>query len=113
MLVVEDEPFLRLVTADALQDAGFQILEAGNADEALAVLETKPQIDILLTDIDMPGSMDGVRLAHAVRDRWPPVRLVVVSGHRRPPEAELPRGSVFFTKPYEIEAVAETLKRML
>ncbi|HEV7283761.1 MAG TPA: response regulator, partial [Kaistia sp.] len=82
ILVVEDEGLVRMAAADDLVEAGFKVIEAANADQAIQMLETHPEITILFTDIDMPGSMDGIRLAHAVRERWPPVKLVLVSGHQ-------------------------------
>jgi CheY-like chemotaxis protein len=100
ILVVDDEPLVLMSTVDFLQDEGFEVLEAGNADEAIALLETNPAISILFTDVDMPGSMDGLKLSAAVRKRWPPVRIVVTSGHRIVDITDLPDGGVFFSKPY-------------
>lgn len=91
VLVVEHDVFIRLDVIDILEDAGFDVLEAGNADEAIRVLESRSAIDAVLTDIEMPGSMDGIRLAHVVRDRWPPVHLVVASGHDSSEPASRPR----------------------
>ncbi|BCP54829.1 response regulator [Kaistia sp. 32K] len=101
-----------MATADEFSDAGFTVLEAANADQAIKLLETHPEITILFTDIDMPGSMDGIRLAHAVRERWPPVKLVLVSGHQSPKPDLLPSECAFFTKPYDIQTVSEALWRM-
>jgi len=109
VLVVEDEGLIRMAAADDLIDAGFTVLEAANADQAIEVLETHPGISILLTDIDMPGSMDGIRLAHAVRKRWPPVKLVLVSGHKTPDTQDLPADSTFFTKPYDMARLSKVL----
>jgi CheY-like chemotaxis protein len=72
VLVVEDEPFVRMDAVDIVEEAGFIAAEATNADEAMRILETNPDIRIVFTDIDMPGSMDGIKLAFAVCDRWPP-----------------------------------------
>jgi two-component system, response regulator PdtaR len=80
VLIVEDEFLIRAATADAIRDAGFEVLEAGNADEALVALETRNDIRIVFTDMRMPGSMDGAHLAHAIRRRWPPVRIMATSG---------------------------------
>ncbi|WP_342778220.1 response regulator [Mesorhizobium norvegicum] len=80
VLVVEDEPLIRMDIVDFLLGEGFEVLEAANADEAIDLLEANAQIQIMFTDIDMPGSMDGIKLAAAVRDRWPPVRIVATSG---------------------------------
>jgi CheY-like chemotaxis protein len=112
VLVVEDEPLLRLMAVDLVEEAGFEAIEATNADEAVRILETRTDIRIVFTDIDMPGSMDGMMLAAAVRDRWPPIEIVIVSGYRRQNDIELPHRSVFFSKPYDPSVVTATLKRM-
>ena len=112
ILVVEDEPLLLMLAVDLVHDAGFEALEASNADQALKILETVADIVVLMTDIDMPGTMDGLALAAAVRDRWPPVSIIVVSGKRRPRAEDLPAGGVFFAKPYDIRQVTNTLVRM-
>lgn len=108
ILVVEDEGLVRMAAADDLVEAGFKVLEAANADQAIKMLETHPEITILFTDIDMPGSMDGIRLAHAVRERWPPVKLVLVSGHQSPASEILPADSAFFAKPYDMVRLSKT-----
>jgi CheY-like chemotaxis protein len=112
VLVVEDEPLLRLMAVDLVEEAGFEAIEAADADEAVRILETRTDIRIVFTDIDMPGSMDGMMLAAAVRDRWPPIEIVIVSGHRRRDDIELPHRSVFFSKPYDPSVVTATLQRM-
>jgi DNA-binding NtrC family response regulator len=112
VLVVEDEPLLRMLAADFLQEAGFEVVEAADADVAVAILETRTDIRIVFTDVDMPGSMDGMKLAAAVRDRWPPIEIVIVSGHKRPIDITLPPRSEFFQKPYDIDAVTATIRRM-
>ena len=81
VLVVEDDAILRLHALDIVEEAGFTAIEAKNADEAIAILENRSDIVLLFTDVNMPGSMDGLKLAHAVRNRWPPIKIVVVSGH--------------------------------
>jgi two-component system, response regulator PdtaR len=113
VLVVEDEALVRLVFTDFLTADGFEVFEAGNADEAIARLEAHPDIHILFTDIDMPGSMDGLRLSAFVRDRWPPVQIVVTSGHRLVDIVDLPDGGVFFSKPYDRVAVAQSFRAMM
>jgi CheY-like chemotaxis protein len=100
VLVVEDEAIVRLDIVDQLEEEGFTVYEAANADEAIACLATTPAITVLFTDVDMPGSMNGLKLAGAVRDRWPPVKIIVTSGHRMVDSADLPAGSRFFSKPY-------------
>ncbi|MGW5959331.1 response regulator [Methylorubrum thiocyanatum] len=101
VLVVEDESFVRMVAVDMLEDAGLPVAEAPDADTALRLLEGKAQaFCVLFTDIDMPGSMDGLTLAARVRARWPHIRLVVTSGRVRPSRADLPDAGCFLPKPY-------------
>jgi len=83
VLIVEDESLLRISAAEMIADAGYDVVEAGSADEAIAILEARADIHIVFTDIQMPGSMDGLKLARFVRDRWPPIKLVATSGHVR------------------------------
>ena len=110
VLVVEDEPVIRLNTVLYLEDEGFVVLEAANADDAIVILTARPDIRILFTDIDMPGSMDGLKLSAFVRGRWPPIRIVVTSGKRMVEITDLPDGSVFFAKPYELAEVAISIR---
>jgi CheY-like chemotaxis protein len=112
ILVVEDEPLLLMMAVDVVEDAGFEAIEASNADQAIALLESNPDIIILWTDIDMPGSMDGLRLAVVVRDRWPPIEILIVSGKQRPATEDLPERVVFIPKPYDSRKVTQTLVRM-
>lgn len=112
VLVVEDEPLLRMMAVDLVEDAGFVAVEAENADEAVRILETRSDIVIVFTDIDMPGSMDGMKLAAAIRDRWPPIEIIVTSGHIRAADVILPERSVFYPKPYDTETVARTMRGM-
>lgn len=109
VLVVEDEPLLRMMAADLVEEAGFDVIEAADADEAVRVLESGANIRIVFTDIDMPGSMDGLLLAAAIRDRWPPIDIILTSGHVHVNEVALPHGSVFFSKPYDHQRLATTL----
>lgn len=113
ILVVEDEPLVRMDIADHLSDRGFEVFEAGNADEAIALLENNLGIRLVITDIDMPGSMDGLKLAAAVRDRWPPVKIIVVSGHRVVEITDIPDGSVFFAKPYSPSHIVTSMQKLL
>ena len=112
VLVIEDEPILRMDAVDMLETAGFEAVEAADADQAIAILERRPDIRIVFTDIDMPGGMDGLRLAATIRDRWPPIEIVLTSGNFRPDAAALPRRSVFFPKPYLGEKIVATLQRI-
>ena len=114
VLVVEDEPLVRMGAVDMVEDAGFVALEAATADHAMALLEdSDANVRIIFTDIDMPGSMDGLGLAWLVRGRWPTVRIIVASGHRIVARDDLPRGAAFFAKPYDCDEIAETMRRML
>lgn len=113
VLIVEDEPLVRIDIADYLSDRGFEVLEAANADDAIVLLETVPRIRLLFTDVDMPGSMDGLKLAAAVARRWPPVRIIVTSGHRVVDIADIPDGSVFFAKPYRHDAITTSIAELL
>jgi CheY-like chemotaxis protein len=112
VLVVEDEPLLRMMAADLVEEAGFEVVEASDADEAVRILETRADIRIVFTDIDMPGSMNGMLLAAAIRDRWPPIDIIITSGHVRAGEIRLPERSVFFAKPYDSMKVTATLQTM-
>lgn len=112
VLVVEDEPLLRMMAMDMVEDAGFEPVEARDADEAIALLEARTDITIVFTDVDMPGSMDGLKLAAAIRDRWPPIEIVITSGHFRLDDTEIPTRTVFFPKPYDHQEVIATLRWM-
>ena len=109
VLVVEDEFLIREYAVEIINEAGFEAIEAANADEAIEILESRSDIRIVFTDINMPGSIDGLRLAHAVRDRWPPIKLIVTSGHMTLPESALPKGGRFFSKPYQTSEIARAL----
>lgn len=109
VLIVEDDPIIRMDAVMMIEDAGLDVIEAANADEAIAILETRPGIRVLFTDIEMPGSMDGLKLARAVRDRWPPVAIIVTSGHIRPKPEDLPRDVTFIPKPYPEAKVLEAV----
>lgn len=114
ILVVEDEAFLRMAAAAFVEDAGFDVIEAADADEAISLLESRDDIRLVLTDIDMPqGSMNGLKLANTVRNRWPPIRIIIVSGHQVPKEADIPLGSRFFAKPYDEGKLVATMHEML
>lgn len=100
ILIVEDEQLIRMHAADMIRDLGFEAIEAADADQAIALLETDAEIAAVFTDVQMPGSMDGLALVAAVRDRWPPVALLVTSGQVRPPSSAMPSGARFVSKPY-------------
>ncbi len=113
VLVVEDEMLLRMRAVDIVEDAGFTPIEAVNADDALAILESRLDIDLLFTDIQMPGSMDGLRLAHAVRERWPSIKIVLVSGQLTLTEVDKPINSRFFGKPLEAKQMIAELQEII
>jgi CheY-like chemotaxis protein len=109
VLIVEDEPLVRLCTREMVEEAGFEVVEAASADEAIEILERRTDIRVLFTDIQMPGSMDGLKLAHFVRKRWPPIKLIVTSGWGAVKETDLPEGGRFFSKPYDAPQVTDLL----
>jgi two-component sensor histidine kinase/ActR/RegA family two-component response regulator len=113
VLVVEDEMLLRMRAVDIVEDAGFTAVEAVNADEAMSILESRSDISLLFTDIQMPGSMDGLKLAHAVHDRWPSIKIVLVSGQVKPSETDKPADSRFFGKPIEVKQMIAELQEMV
>jgi CheY-like chemotaxis protein len=109
VLIVEDEFLLRMNAAEMIGEAGFDVVEAANADEAIALLEARPDIHVVFTDIQMPGSMDGMKLARFVRGRWPPIKIVATSGFVSVGKDDLPEGSRFLTKPYRPAQIVATL----
>ena len=113
VLVVEDEPLMLMDAVDLVTEAGFEAIGTKNADEAIRILESRDDIRIVFTDVNMPGSMDGIKLAHAVRDRWPPIEIIVTSGLTVENVQELlPERGIFFPKPYTPAQVASALKRL-
>ncbi len=113
VLIVEDEMILRMRAVDIVEDAGFCPVEAVNADEAISILESRSDISLLFTDIQMPGSIDGLMLAHAVHDRWPSIKIILVSGQVKPSDAERPADSRFFGKPLGVEQMVGELQAMV
>jgi CheY-like chemotaxis protein len=113
VLVVEDETLIRMNSADTIRDLGFEAIEAVDADHAVSLLESIPEIKVVFTDIQMPGSMDGLLLAAVVRDRWPPVALLVTSGKLHPPAADMPIGARFISKPYSSFELKEQLHTLM
>jgi CheY-like chemotaxis protein len=112
ILVVEDDTLLRMHAAEMIEEAGFEVLEAPNADEAIKLLEARMDIAVVFTDIDMPGSMNGLKLAHAVANRWPPIRIVATSGHFQMRDGDLPEGGLFIAKPYLSQQILSTLRKL-
>ena len=111
VLIVEDEIFSRLHAVDLVKAAGYRAIEASNADEAIAILEARKDIRIVFTDIEMPGSMDGLKLARAIRDRWPPIELILTSGYVDVPENDIPERGLFFSKPYRDREIESALQQ--
>ena len=113
VLVVEDEMLLRMRAVDMVEDAGYTSVEAVDADEAVAILESRSDIALVMTDIQMPGSMDGLKLAHTVHERWPPIRIILVSGQLKLSTAEIPADSRFFGKPLEAAEMIAQIQNMI
>jgi CheY-like chemotaxis protein len=109
VLVVDDEPLTLLDAVEMIEEAGYEAIWARNADQAIAILERRDDIRVLFTDVNMPGSMDGMKLAHAVRGRWPPVEIIVASGMPMPTDAKLPDRGLFFLKPYDPEKILDAI----
>lgn len=113
VLVVEDEMLPRMRAIDIVEDAGYTSVEAVDADEAFAVLESRSDIALLLTDIQMPGSIDGLKLAHAVHKRWPPIKIILVSGQLKSAELDIPADSRFLQKPLDAAKIIAQMQCML
>jgi two-component system, response regulator PdtaR len=112
VLIVEDEMIVRLVGVDAAADAGYEVLEAGSADEALRIIEDAGDIQILFSDIRMPGSMNGLELAQLVHDRWPDIKILLTSGDTWPPKDAIPDEGRFLAKPYKLERLQRELDEL-
>jgi CheY-like chemotaxis protein len=111
ILTVEDELLIGDYLGSVLEEAGYEVIATANADEAIAVLETRNDIRILITDIDMPGSMDGLKLAAAVRGRWPPIKIIIATGKGKPGSDQMPALSQFVPKPYIPERILAAVRR--
>jgi DNA-binding NtrC family response regulator len=105
VLLVEDEPLIRLFISDLLEDAGFKVVEAANATEALVLLEAGLPVNVLLTDVDMPMGGNGFELAHRVHRSWPETEILIMSGRQWPSQGDLPPGAAFLAKPCPNEAI--------
>ena len=113
VLVVEDEMMLRMRVVDMVEDAGYIPVEAVDADEAMAILLSRSDIALMLTDVQMPGSMNGLQLAHAVHERWPPIRIILASGQLKLSGGEIPQNSRFFAKPLQSGEIIAEMRKML
>ena len=113
VLIVEDEMVLRMRAVDMVEDAGYTPIEAMDAAEAVAILESRSDVALICTDIQMPGKMDGVGLAHAVHERWPRIRIIVVSGQLDLPHLDLPPRSKFLGKPLNAGEVIAEMRDMI
>jgi two-component system, response regulator PdtaR len=112
ILIVEDEFLIRMDAIDMIRSAGFEVVEAESADEAIDILERRVDIKVVFTDVQMPGSMDGLKLAAAIRGRWPPIRIVATSGLTKISQDDLPSGSRFLPKPYSASQIVGALREM-
>jgi two-component system, response regulator PdtaR len=112
ILMVEDEALVRVLGAAMLIDAGFRVVEAGDSDEALEFLESDCDVQLLFTDVSLPGAIDGLALAQRVRERWPRIGIIVVSGKSLSRPAELPTGSRFYRKPYDEAALVRHAREL-
>lgn len=113
VLIVEDDILIRMDTAEMMEAAGFRVLEASSAEQAITLLEANSDIGVVFTDIDMPGSMNGIKLAEAVRGRWPPIRIIATSAHSDFTADDLPPGSRFIAKPYSHPEVARAIAELV
>lgn len=109
ILIVEDDGLIRMDLADTLNENGFEVIEAANADQALVALEAIPAVRALLTDVDMPGTMNGIKLANIAAVQWPDCKIIVISGRYLPEEGNLPRGARFLSKPIAEKQLRVTL----
>ena len=113
ILVVEDNAIIRMAALELLTRAGFEALEASNADEAIVLLEARSDIHLVFTDVEMPGTMDGIRLSHYIRERRQPVQLIVASGRTIVEQSHLPEGARFFRKPYSDDDLVQSITHMI
>ena len=113
VLIVEDQPLIRINALDLVRTAGFEPLEAIDADEAIQILESRTGIRLVFTDIEMPGTMDGIQLTHFIRGGWPKVHLMVASGKVMVKENQLPAGTKFFAKPYGDDTIIAEMRRFM
>ena len=113
VLIVEDEVLIRMEAVEAIEASGFDVIEAANADQAITILEQRSDIRLIFTDVQMPGSMDGLKLAYFVKDRWPPIKIVATSGYAKVRESDLPAGSRFLSKPYAATEITNAIGQLI
>ena len=113
VLVVEDDALLQMAALDMVKNAGFKAVAAANATEAIRILEARLDVRIVFSDIDMPPGIDGIKLAALIRDRWPPIEIILVSGHISPPKINLPARAIFFSKPYRESEVICAMRNFI
>ena len=115
VLLVEDEPLLRMLGVDTLEDAGFSVVEAASGDEAMAFLDQHDgdSVRVLFTDVNMPGHLDGFTLARQVAERWPGIGVLIVSGKMAPQPGDMPERGQFIGKPYQPTAVVDRIRSLL
>ena len=110
VLVVDDEPILRLFACEALKDAGYEVVGASSADEAIALLRRGTPFGAVLTDIEMPGNLDGLELAWNIQAHWPEITVIITSGRKLPRADEIPRAASFLPKPFSAERLLDTMR---
>jgi two-component system, response regulator PdtaR len=113
VLLVEDEPLVRELDIDVLQESGFRVLEARTADEAFDILKTRPDVHVVFTDVDMPGSLNGFEFARLVHQGWPAIPILVTSGKLQPQPGDLPPNATFLPKPFRPEGLARLLEQLV
>jgi len=113
VLVVEDEPFVRMIATEGLEDAGFKVIEAATADDALMILNARDDVGVLFTDVNMPGTVNGVELARMVHERWPQLRIIITSGRDRPRREDIPDDGCFVAKPYRPGEVVHVIEQLI
>ena len=113
VLVVEDEPLLRMAAVDMVEEADFEPVEAADATETMRILEERLDIRIVFSDIDIPRGINGMKLAALIRNRWPPIDIILTSGHVDASEVDLLIRSMFFSKLYNEKVVVAAMKKFV
>ncbi|MCS0502943.1 response regulator [Ancylobacter mangrovi] len=113
VLVVDDEFFVRIDTINAVESAGFATIEASTADDGLALLSSRPDVRVLITDIEMPGTMDGLQFARRVRERWPSIHVIIISGRRPVAGDDIPANGIFLNKPLSKTQLSQALRGLI